>query len=96
MSFSAACGNRPHIKAAVPEVEERACSIEQRGNHPLPHVEALISRVLNSVHEYVAFLRVPVEVDVQQHLRHNTDRLIKSEHITTGDGGNPSSVMACS
>lgn len=76
--YSMRASQRPHVKATVPEVEQRACSVEQRRDHPLPHVEALVSRVLNSVHEDVAFLRVSMEVDIQQHLPHNTNTLTKS------------------
>lgn len=42
--------------------------MKQARDDPFSHVQGLVGRVLNAVHEDVALLGVPVQVDEQQHL----------------------------
>lgn len=76
-----------HIKGAVAEAEQGTRSIKEGGDDALPHVESFIGRVLNSVHEHVVLLRVPMEIHVEQHL-------VRARRV--GDGGDFSDAFSSS
>ena len=59
---------RTHIESAVCQVEQGARFMEQGWDDSLPHVQRLVGRVFDAIHEDVALLGVSVKVDEQQHL----------------------------
>lgn len=57
-----------YIESAVSQVEEGARFVKQGWDDSLPHVQSPVRGVFYTVHEDVALLGVPVEIDEQQHL----------------------------